>query len=108
MFHPSTTYPTNGSMRTNGYLMSITLQGSTRNEDGERTKPTEVLGDKVECLIKTITHNNRGKYEDGKFKNSSYEILIEDQPFDATRIQLFRWGKPVGAFEVQDIQPIDS
>ena len=94
-------------MRTNGTLTYLISQsGSSFDSDGVPHAGTENWSDDVECHIRTNTHNLRGTYQDGKFTQASYEVLIERQPLEIvpTRVRLVRGGVSLGEFEVQDFE----
>ena len=90
-------------MRTNGFLQYLSHTGGGFNEDGEPILGSAVWSAPVPCLIKTVTNNSKGRYEDGKFDQSSYELLIENGlvPIDIKRIRLERQGIGLGEYTVQ-------
>ncbi len=95
-------------MRNNGTLRYLVSQSSSFNEDGVPTQGTANWSDPIECFIRTITHNNRGTYQDGQWTQASYEVLIERQHLEATptRVQLSRNETELGEYEVQDCQSV--
>lgn len=110
-------------MRTNGFFQYEILptNGSDFDEYGNPIAVTELsYSDKCECLIKTVTDNRKGVYEDGTFRQSSYEVLTEhsDQLFDTLRkvksILLHRsdganssaFDEDLGEFAIQSVQPL--
>jgi hypothetical protein len=90
-------------MRTNGYLQYFSSMGGGFDEDGEPIGATEAWSDPVDCFIETVTNNSKGRYEDGKFNQASYEVLVENGavPIDINRVRLVRLGKTLGEFAVQ-------
>lgn len=96
-------------MRTNGTLQYCIFKGGRFNDNGEPIAGKLLYSDAIPCLIKTITNNSKGRYEDGKFNQYSYEILIETAniPFNVKRVRLNRDGIELGEFTVQGF-PIPS
>lgn len=95
-------------MRTNGllvYLLSA-AQGSF-NEDGEPIAGAELWSDPIPCSIRTVTNTSQGRYEDGKFNQYSYEVLVEPSEllFNAVlnRVRLRRLGVDLGEYAVQGL-----
>jgi len=93
-------------MRTNGTLKYLVSQPFAFDDDGMPTSGEATWSNSVECFIRTNTHNTRGTYQDGKFTQASYEVLIERQPLlvRPSRVRLVRYGYELGEFDVQDIQ----
>ena len=79
-------------MRINGTLRYLISESASFDEDGVPTQGTANWSDPVECFIRTITHNNRGTYQDGQWTQASYEVLIERQclPVVPGRVHLKR------------------
>lgn len=79
-------------MRVNGILSYLIEQTSSFDEDGVPTPAEPTWSQPVECLIQTNTHNERGTYQDGKFTQASYLVLIERQHLDRvpSRVRLKR------------------
>lgn len=90
-------------MRTNGYLQYLTHTKGGFNEDGEPIIATDTWSEPVSCSIKTVTNNSKGRYEDGKFNQASYEVLVENEqiPIDTNRVKLFRKDVKLGEYAVQ-------
>lgn len=68
----------------------------------------------IECLIKTVMHNRKGKYEGEKFTASSYEVLIESPQLErviseVTDAKLINdRGVVLGVFPIQNVQFLDT
>ena len=96
-----------GDMQSNGTVQVKVSSGGGRDEYGNPVKVTHTWSDPVKCLIRKLRHS----YEyvsDGKFEQSSYEILIENRDFEAVFVRLSdSKGKVLGEFEVQDISAIE-
>ena len=62
------------------------------------------VSDGSRCLYKTVKHSNT-IYQQGKFTDKSYEILIESRDFQADTVKLTNDRTQfLGEFEVQDIE----
>jgi len=90
-------------MRTNGFLQYLTHTDGGFNEDGEPIMGTDIWSTPVSCSIKTVTNNSNGRYEDGKFDQASYEVLVENGqvPIDTKRVKLSRHDVELGEYAVQ-------
>ena len=93
-------------MRTNGTLQYSIPSEVGFNEDGEPIAAGSVFfSEDIPCLIRVVTNNSKGRYEDGKFNQASYEILVESANFPLTvnRVKLFRAGVFLGEFAIQGL-----
>lgn len=90
-------------MRTNGYLQYQIHVAGGFDEDGEPIQSTSSWSEAVPCSIKTVTNSSKGRYEDGKFNQYSYEVLVEAYrfPTDINRVKLVRNDTELGEFAVQ-------
>ena len=96
-------------MITNGTISSKIITGGGLDSNGDPVAVTTSWGTPIECLIKTNTHSNNGKLEDGEFTMASYEVIIPLQDFSADRIKLVNdRGTILGEFQIQDIQFLDT
>jgi len=92
----------------NGTLQYKIITGGGLDASGDPIQVTEDWSEPIDCWIKTNLHNQKGKYEDGKFTMAKYEVLIELQPFEADRIKLITdKNKDLGEFQIQDCQFLD-
>ena len=95
-----------GNMRTNGILQYCSISEGGFNENGEPIAVgKQIWSEAIPCLIKTITNNSKGRYEDGKFNQASYEILIETAnfPLSVKRVRVHRQWLFLGEFAVQGL-----
>ena len=93
-------------MRTNGTLQYSAPSAGGFNEDGEPIAAgTPSYSEDIPCLIRTVTNNSKGRYEDGKFNQASYEVLVETAncPLDINRVRLYRAGTLLGEYAVQGV-----
>lgn len=100
-------------MRVNGLLypkLAEAPSGSMDgfNEDGDPIKGVPEYGEAIPCHIKTVTDNRRGRYEDGEFRQATFEVLVEQpaEHFRATEVKLLRDGDDLGEFKVQSVEPL--
>jgi hypothetical protein len=102
-------------MRTNGtiYLkLSEALQGAESgfDEDGNPIAATAAWGEPIPCSIRNLSDNRKAKYEDGEYRQSSFEVLIEaqrpEQHIYAVRLE--RYGEELGEFKVKSVEPLFS
>lgn len=90
----------------NGTVQAKIKTGGGLNDQGNPVKPSESWGVPIPCNIKTNQSSNNGVINGNTFSVSSYEILIDSQPFKADRVQLVRNGEALGEFKVQQIEPL--
>lgn len=91
-------------MRTNGYLQYLIQTAGSFDDDGEPIQgANNSWSDPVPCSIKTVTNTSQGRYEDGKFNQYSYQVLVEEYhfPTDINRVKLVRNDTELGEFAVQ-------
>jgi hypothetical protein len=97
-------------MFTNGFLQyKIVNEDAEFNEYGEPVSDAaSEWSEPIACSIKTNKDNRKGKYEDGEFRVASFIILLEDrnEPFDANRVRLERYGNTLGEYRVQSIEEL--
>lgn len=76
---------------------------------GYPVAPSASWGDPIPCQYRANKYNNRGKANGEAFKVVSYEILIEEQPFDTEMLRLRdKAGKEVGEFSVIEVEPLEA
>lgn len=86
----------------NGYLRVKTVTGGGLNENGYPIPPKTSWGEPIKCNIKANSKANIGiTGNKNVFETSTYEVLIEEQPFDANIVSLERDGVVLGEFQVQ-------
>lgn len=100
-------------MRTNGLLYikqapAPAGSGNGLDADGNPIKGVPDCSDPIPCHVKTVTDNRRGVYEDGKFRQASFDVLLEQpaEPFTAKVVRLIRYGEELGEFTVQCVEPV--
>ena len=73
------------------------------NEDGEPIGGSDVWSGSIPCSINTVTNDSKGQYEDGKFNQASYSVLVGRNkiPLDTNRVKLVRNDVELGEFAVQ-------
>lgn len=98
-------------MRTNGYLyikQSAAASGEATgfDGDGDPISGTPTFSSPIPCSIKTVTDSRKGRYEDGIFRQASFEVLLEQpsEPFTAKEIRLERFGETLGDYSVQSVE----
>ena len=91
----------NGTLR-----VKIKTDGELIN--GNPVRQSENWNVPIPCSIKINQRNNKGKVDGNTFKVASYEILIDEQPFDAAIIKLMREGEDLGEFSIQAIDPLSA
>lgn len=76
---------------------------------GQPVPVSYTWNDPVECNYQANGLSNRGRYTDGTFKQSSFNITTNDMGFTATVVRLFdRSGRMVCEKEVISIEPLDE
>lgn len=89
----------------NNSTLQIKQAGSSGGGLDDDGNPVPVQGgwsDPIDCRIVTLSKSDTGKYEDGKFIQSSYMIYIDGtEEIEADRVKLNRQGVYLGEFNVQ-------
>lgn len=89
--------PNNGTIE----IKVSTLGGY--NDDGNPIPATSEWGVPIPCRVVTNNRSVEGKYKDGEFVMSSYQIFIDGQgEIKADRVRLTRQGVELGEFDVQN------
>ena len=96
----------------NGTIQVQTVTGGGYNAKGDPVPATVGWADPIPCHIDTVTHRNDGRYENGKFTESSYRVFVEmyGQNYDiaSKRVKLTHYGRDIGdaekGWQVQDAQ----
>ena len=97
-------------MRYNGVLQyQIVSQSEELDEYGEiATEQSVSWSEEIPCSIKTNKDTRKGKYEDGEFRQASFNILIEGSSIDANRVKLSRLGEDLGEYRVLSVEPLTT
>lgn len=97
-------------MRYNGKLYIQTLSGGGINEYGEPIASQYAWGPVIPCIIETISDTRKGRYEDGRFRQSSFNILFCSVcPITSIkRVRLERKGEVLGEFDVISVESFEG
>lgn len=96
-------------MRHNGVLYNQILTEGGLNEWDEPVAAVQSWDRPIPCVIKTNSDTRKGKYDDGKFRQASFTILIEGSiGADLKRIKLRRGAEALGEFDVISIEPLTT
>lgn len=87
----------------NGYISCKIVAGGGL-VDGNPVRQSEAWGEPIICHINTNMQNNKGLSNGNSFTVASYEVLIEEQAFDAKRIKLVKSNKDLGEFSVLSLE----
>lgn len=94
----------------NGYLQIVKSKGGGTDK-GRPIPVTETIGRRIPCNIRTIKNNFHGKSEDGIYRQTEYEVLIDINTMDvftSRKVVLTdNREQNLGTFRVQDIQHLD-
>ena len=92
----------NGTIET-----KIKSGGGINPETGYPNKPSEAWGEPIPCQFRANSYSNKGRTNGEAFTIASYEILIDEQPYEAEQLRLLNdSGKVLGEFSVIDIKPL--
>ena len=95
-------------MIVNGSLYYLVSGGIELDSDGDPISVTPVWSSAIPCQLVPIRNSNKGKYEDGQFSQSSYEIIIMPMDFTAKTVSLVDNNEgALGEYRVQDIEFLD-
>lgn len=95
-------------MRTNGTLKYAIITEGGENEYGEVSETTMEWSEPIPCSIKTNSDTRIGVYEDGEFRQASYQIMIELAQFPYNRISLERLGEDLGEHRIISVEPMTT
>ena len=88
----------------NGYLKIKIIMCSGLDDDGYPIEPSTHWSEPIKCNIKANSKANIGiTTNKNVFETSSFEVLIEQQSFDADIVSLERDGVALGEFQVQGV-----
>ena len=79
-------------------------------ETGHPRKPSEAAwSDPIPCQWLPNRHDKRGRVNGEHFTIASYEVLIEEQPFEAEQVRLKdRAGKSLGDYSIISVEPLEA
>lgn len=94
----------------NGHIEAkIKTGGGIDETTGYPVTPSVSWGDPIPCQFRANSYNNRGKANGEAFTVASYEILIEDQSYEAEVLRLTdNNGKELGEFSVIEIESLTA
>jgi len=92
-----------------GFINSQIVLPGYIDDDGVPVPGSTDWGVDVECMYFANVNNNKGRYPDGVFKQTAFEITTEDMSFDAKIIRLKdRKGNTICEKEVQSLEELES
>lgn len=87
------------------YTKSETIGSTSFDTNGDPIKSESIWIEPIPCHIITVRKDEKGIYADGRFTQSTYEILIELQDYEAKIVRIENdHGKNLGEFKVQNIE----
>ena len=92
----------------NGVIFPRIVSGGGFDAKRNPIPVTESWGDPIRCHVKVNHYNGHGKANGNTFTVASYEILIDDIPFDATVIKIEQDGKQLGQHSILSAQRLHS
>lgn len=94
----------------NGYINAQIVVGGYIDElTGIPVEDAVSWGKDVECKYFANVNNNKGRYPDGEFKQTAYEITTDDMTFRSKIIQLKNSRKEVILTkEVQSLEELED
>lgn len=95
-------------MRANGTLKYAIITDGGENEYGEACETIMEWSEPVPCSIKTNNDTRIGAYEDGEFRQASYQIMIELARFPYNRIRIERKGEDLGEHRIISAEPMTT
>lgn len=92
-----------------GFVNAQIITPGYINDDGVPVPGSTDWGRDVECKYVANVNNNKGRYPDGEFKQTEFEITTEDMSFEAKIIRLKdRKGRIICDKEVQSLEELES
>lgn len=71
--------------------------------------PSVSWGNPIKCQYRANKYSNKGKANGEAFTIASYEILIDEQPYNAEMLRLRDIsGKILGEFSVIEVEPLQG
>lgn len=90
--------------------VKVKTAGGIDIETGHPRKPSATSwGTPISCQYLPNTHNKQGRISGEHFTIATYEVLIEEQPFDAEQVRLIdKTGKSLGEFPIISVEPLEA
>lgn len=92
----------------NGTIQFGLITGGGLDGNGDPLPVTTNWSDSYGCNIKENFNNLKGSYQDGDFRMSSYQILVDEIPEGKIERVRLVMGAELGEFRVQGIRPMES
>ena len=94
---------------TNGRIETKIKTGGGLNEAGYPVNPSVDWGNPIPCQYQANNNSLKGRTNGEAFHIASYEILIDEQPYESEQLRLSDDnGKVLGEFSVIDIKPLSA
>lgn len=95
-------------MRYNGTIRYEKTTEGGENEFGEPIPAQTGWSESIKCSVKANSDTRKGKYEDGKFRQASYVVLLECQklPDGISRVRITRYTENLGEHDIMNIEPL--
>ena len=94
----------NGNIET-----KIKSGGGMNPETGYPDKPSEAWGEPIPCQYQANNNSLKGRTNGEAFHIASYEILIDEQPYESEQLRLLNdSGKVLGEFSVIEVEPLPA
>lgn len=94
-------------MRTNGTIQYDVMGQGGVNEYGEPMAAQCSWSDPIPCSVAVNSDTRKGTYEDGKFRQASFTILIERQDLpEIHRVRIMRYEEDLGEYGIISIEPL--
>lgn len=94
----------------NGHIETkIKTGGGIDPDTGYPVAPIVTWGNSIPCQFRANSYSNKGRTNGEAFTIASYEILIDEQPYEAEQLRLLNdSGKVLGEFSVIEVEPLPA
>jgi hypothetical protein len=92
----------------NGTVSAKDATGGGLDESGNPSASKDTWGAAIPCNISINKLNNLGRQDGNTFTIASYEILVEEQPFEAGSVWLTERGRDLGEFSVMFTERLEA
>lgn len=83
--------------------------GGIDPQTGFPTPASASWGEPIQCQYKANRYNKLGRVQGEHFTAAHYEVLIEEQPFEAEQVRLKnRSGETLGEFSIMEVEPLEA